>query len=780
MASVGWDRVLGRWRGRAPRDVAGLAGWALAGTSLALTVLVFTIFEPLLPDPTLDGSWRYALASAAARSMAFGREFVFTFGPLGMLYSGFRLPSQDALYLGFHVLLSAGLFAGFLLSARPALRPALILLPVVVAGVVIQDAVFFVLPFTLLVGCSRRNLPRPAWGAAVVLLAAADGVLPLIKGTMSLPVAGCTALATGILARDRSPWAAVIPAVTVGATLAAWESAGQRLSDLPAYLRSQSEVAAGYTDAMSIFGPPGDAAAFLAVAAALVALWTAAAPRGWRTATALACGLVCFVSFKAGFVRDDGHSLIAASALALLGTLLVLHDPSRRAALGLAVGVGGWAWVAHGTLDVSPRAVGSRLAAATSGSLRSIRRRARHPDLTFAPFERQAAAIRDGLDWLGGGGTFDIYPIDHTLLLASGLPWAPRPVVQSYSAYSPVLAALNAAHVEGPDAPDNLLFDVNPPDDRYPSLDDGASWPSILSRYDHAGFDGSFAHLKRSAAGHPATVAAPFLRRSIAFDEEVVLPPGSPDDVWATLDFHPSAIGRLASILFKRPLLHIDVTDRNGTTRRYRMVAGAGAAGFLLSPTVASARDFVALKLGDREILPDKTVRSFRLHQDSTYPFWGTRVDVALAALAVTPDPADGNDLRGRLAPGRALAGIPVGGECAIDSVAGQLPGEAPIRVASPVLAVEGWAMLSTEGKAENDAARVALTDAGHAFYAPSTKLRRAELNGFFGLPPRARVAFSSVADLRSLHGTYALHVVQDGPRGSLVCPAEAATVVVP
>ena len=779
MSSSRWVRDEGQARGVTARSVAGIAGWAVAGASLLLTILVLTAFEPLLPDPSFDGSWRYAVAGAAERSLAFGKDFVFTFGPLGMLYSGFRMPAQDALYLGFHILVSVGLFAGFFLSARPALRPYLIVLPIIVAAVLIQDAVFFVLPFTLLVGCGRRNLAKPAWVAGLMLIAAADGVLPLVKGTMSLPVAGCTLLAVGVLARKRLLWAIAVTAVTVGAALAAWMVSGQHMSDLPAYLRSQSEMTAGYTDAMSIDGPPGGVVAFLAFATVLTALWTAAASGAQRIATALGCALCCFVSFKAGFVRDDGHSLIAASALALLGTLLFLHDPSRRAVLGLALGIGGWAWIAHPNLDVSPKAVGSRFATAASASLRSIVRRARHPDLTFAGFEGEKAQIRDGFDFPDGGGTFDIYPVDQTLLLASGLPWAPRPVVQSYSAYSPVLTALNASHVEGPAAPDHLLFNVQSLDDRYPSLDDGASWPAILSHYDYAAFAGVFAHLKKSESQHPATIGAPFLRRSIAFDEEVVFSPDFPAAVWAVLDFHPSTLGRLASLLFKRPPIEIDVTYRSAQTKRYRMVAGMSAAGFLLSPTIASARDFVALKLADREILADKAVRSFRLHQETTYPFWGTQVDVTLAALAITPDPADSNDLRGSIAPGRPLAGIPSGGECSIDSVADQTPGDALIRIASPALAIEGWAMLSTEGKQENDGTRVALTDAaGDTFYAPSNKIGRPDVNAYFGLPPRSRVAFSSIADLRSLHGAYTIHVVQDGPRGPVVCPTEAAVVV--
>ena len=759
--------------------VKSLVDGSLGLASLVLTTLAFTAFEPLLPDPAFDGSWRYAVATAAARSMPFGREFAFTFGPLGILYSGFRLASQDALYLGLHVLLSVGLFAGFLLSARPAMRSALILLPVAVAASAIPDAMFFVLPFSLVVGCVRRNLSPLAWGTTVVLLAACDGVLPLIKGTMALPVGACTLIAAGLTVRERSRWALAIPTVTAAAFLASWSIAGQRLSDISNYLSSQSEIAAGYTDAMSICGPVGGVVSFVTLAAAFVALWAAAVVAGRRIAVAMACACTAFVAFKAGFVRDDGHSLIAASALLLLGVLLFLHAPPRLSILGLAFGIGGWVWVAQANTDVSPRAVALRLADAVSSSARSVAQRVRDASRTFAAFERRRAEIADGFERPDELGRYDVYPIDQTPLLASELPWGPRPIVQSYSAYTPALAAMNAAHLVGPDAPDHIMFDVRSLDNRYPSLDDGSSWPSLLSHYDHRGFLAGTSHLARSAVAHPATIEAPFLSRSVAFGENVALPDDESDGVWTRLEFHPSLAGHLASALFKAPLLFIDVTLRDGTSKTYRMVAGEGAAGFLLSPIIASARDFVALKLGAGDLLSDRSVRSFRIRQGVAYPFWGLDFHLTLSRLEVTPDPNDNDDLRGTATPGPPLTSIPIGGECALDSVAGQVPDEGTIRASSSSIPVEGWAMLSTAARTENDGVRLAIVDsAGHTFYAPGTKVTRHDLDTYFELPPNARIAFSSTADLRARHGNLNLSIVQDSPNGPVQCPTGVSVVL--
>ena len=94
--------------------------------------------------------------------------------------------------------------------------------------------------------------------------------------------------------------------------------------------------------------------------------------------------------------------------------------------------------------------------------------------LAFTAFEGWRVEIANGFERPDEPGRYDVYPIDQTPLLASGLPWTPRPVVQSHSAYTPMLADMNAAHLAGPD---HILLNIGSLDDRYPTLDDGPRWP---------------------------------------------------------------------------------------------------------------------------------------------------------------------------------------------------------------------------------------------------------------------------------------------------------------
>ena len=79
-------------------------------------------------------------------------------------------------------------------------------------------------------------------------------------------------------------------------------------------------------------------------------------------------------------------------------------------------------------------------------------------------------------------GISDLYSYSLAYLLAGGNQWNPRPVFQSYQSYGD-LALRNARHLEGADAPENLFVKVEAIDQHYPTMEDGPSWPRIMTRY---------------------------------------------------------------------------------------------------------------------------------------------------------------------------------------------------------------------------------------------------------------------------------------------------------
>jgi hypothetical protein len=202
-------------------------------------------------------------------------------------------------------------------------------------------------------------------------------------------------------------------------------------------------------------------------------------------------------------------------------------------------------------------------------------------------------------------GDADLYSYDQTILFAHTLPYQPRPVIQSYSAYTLELAEMNAAHLRTARAASNILFAIQPINDRFPSLDDGRSWPELLTLYDLKGASddkGTFLLLSRAAAAREFHLT-PLQNTSARFGEPVTLPAATNGPVWVEIEIKKSLAGTVVSTLYKPPVLMLTVSLQDHTERRFRLVPGMAGGGFLLSPLIADTRSFAALAATGRHDL---------------------------------------------------------------------------------------------------------------------------------------------------------------------------------
>jgi hypothetical protein len=116
---------------------------------------------------------------------------------------------------------------------------------------------------------------------------------------------------------------AVTLASFAASTLTLWVSTGNRLGDLPTWLRLSAHLVGSYSQGMQS-GPPSPAllAPALVLAGALTALTLVAARRHLRARPlplVLIVALTCFAYFKEGFVRyDDLHTPIFFAALVIM------------------------------------------------------------------------------------------------------------------------------------------------------------------------------------------------------------------------------------------------------------------------------------------------------------------------------------------------------------------------------------------------------------------------------------------------------------------------------
>src|SRR5262249_16010919 len=337
-----------------------------------------------------------------------------------------------------------------------------------------------------------------------------------------------------------------LPLTAAGAALAAilgWLLAGDTASDAVAYLVwAVRDITSGYATAMQL---PADRWLLLhtiGVGAAVLAaaLWLVRQRlRAGRWAADLGLAAIVYLLIKAGFVRADVHMYITAFGLLVLGILLAVLWSTRPARLAVAAVLvallPGGLWP-HTAASYGPPVLNFPPIFPAA----ALRRLAWLP-MAFdrKPLDsvhtRQLAGIRANNPLPQAvHGTVDIYPDKQSVVLAYPLEFRPRPVFQSYMAYSPTLPRANADFLPAPRAPHWVLFRIAPIGRHLPAIDDSLSWPILLTHYRFVESAGLFALLRRRET--PLAWHLEPLARVEAETHDTVKVPAGDGPIWLRVD----------------------------------------------------------------------------------------------------------------------------------------------------------------------------------------------------------------------------------------------------
>lgn len=732
---------------------------------LAAPLIMARFFQAWLgPAEGLDPSWGWGVNTAAAAGLVFGRDVVFNFGPYGAVAFATYDPGVRGLIIGGGAILGLAFTAGVLtlLARRPALLLSLV---AVLPLLIVMGGLTFALPLPALLLCAdaKRNAPlRGARLFAVLSVLPALGLLPLVKGSfLTVTLIGVGGLFIVFWQAGQRRLAVAVPAVTALSLAGLWLAAGQPLGALPAYFAGMVEVVRGYSDGMAMAGSKQGIVNAIVCCAVFLAFLAAGArglPRvSGLTLMAAATGLL-WIAFKAGYVRQNAGR--EADTLATFGLMFIILAGWLKTLPGsFAAAIGLLLLLVPSSPSVWEQPPYRQVFSGAWPSLQVAWRVLEQPTVAARIFSDEVAQVRK-LPW-HPAGTADIYSFDQAWLFGSGLRWSPRPMFQSYSAYTPGLAEANAAHLTEPGAPDNVFFRVAPIDLRLPALEDGPSWPALLSRYNAVAFDAvtGLAWLRR-VAGDPA-VPEPgpgLLDAKVGLGRRLPLP-ATDADLWARIELTPSREGNAMRLLMRapQPTIHLDFAD--GHSRTFRLVPGMASAGFLLSPFVASTVDFLRLRHrpGDPP-LSRPVAMEVDIDGDA---IWAWRHDYRVFLAPIRFPSANGTlQLKNSPLPARVAAPASVAGAaCALDGANGDvLPATGLLPVAG-LLLVSGWQLFDTGAGVQPDTMSLGFLGSDGSIYAvPAKALSRPDVATAYHIADAGHAGFSAAADLSQLPpGDYAV-----------------------
>lgn len=609
-----------------------------------LVVWLATILWPLPPRPDLDPSWQLILVDAWLHNRQFGPDIVFTWGPLGFVFSQFVLPDALGAKLWFEMMGRLAIAAVLVALAwpLPVMRRLIWLATLFVMGI----GWFDVLALVAVAGLLTTWLLPPDRPVRTALAIALIGAASLIKLTlMTMAIAGMVLMAAAALAERRPTRAAVIAAGIPLSILTWWMLAGQSLWNLPTYLKLASEISAGYTSAMTLEEPQPVFLAGLGVMLAH-AFWVLPAlgdaRSDWKRLPVIALlVLVVLVSWKHGYTRGGTHAHIFFLASLLMATLMPAMAGARRwAEIGSLVAVSASVIALEvsfpGTLQRNATFAAQRASAAVRqiGNISSVveaHRRGTDAAATDAHLPRTTDVV--------GSQPIDLVGYSQGRLYLNGLTHHPRPVPQSYAAYTATLIEANRAFLAGEQAPPYLLAALHVVDGRYPTQEDAAVVIDLPRRYEPLLEEDGLWLLSRRRVQPSAASAEVILDVTVAPGEWIDLPAHESFAHVIRIEARPSLRARLRTLLYRQPLLHMTVADESLTTFDSRVIPPIASSGFLIQPRVTSADDFAAWLRGESRGWNQRLALGTGLGEADAWPEFRVQIS-RLPDVRLTEDPS--------------------------------------------------------------------------------------------------------------------------------------------
>lgn len=398
------------------------------------------------------------------------------------------------------------------------------------------------------------------------------------------------------LLRKRVP---ALPIVGVLGLVLFWTLASQDIGNIPAFFSSSMQITGGYTEAMMLDLTHAEYRLWWYIAISvciLVSLFLALRRVNQRRAWLFTAGIAAllFLSFKHGFVRCDSHEALSATSLILVLLSLLILSCTQAYAFQTAL-------VVISTAAVLLTYVTFNICFPQQGVFNQLSDTFRLSTLV-APikielrgelkqeYEADRAAVRNQIDLPNLQCTADLYTWYLNGIFAYNFHYQPRPVNQSYSAYTPYLLRANKEFLTSANAPALIVFQPMSLDNRYPAFDDGTSWPELLTRYSINQLKPGFPLLLTKVEQPGSYTFNPVNNTTEQLGHEVNLP--SNNLLWATVDIKPTLWGRMMLLLYKPSYIYMEVILHDGTRKKFRLVPGIARAGFLLSPFIHDVEGF--------------------------------------------------------------------------------------------------------------------------------------------------------------------------------------------
>ena len=600
-------------------------------------------------DPSFQQAYSYFFLNATQ----IGKDYIFTYGPLGH----FMVPRYhpDLFWLDYVVTIAIGLAIAWpvytmllRLKGRYWAQCALLIPFVLSAEVSAGSDIPALMSSVLMVILLRDEQVSSRWilGLTGVFWA----FLALCKFTlMVLGVGFVGYLCIHFLFRRDWKRAVVLPTVFGIAVLSFWLLARQDLGNFPSFILDSLEVSKAYAlgmmkdDDISMFDMVfvAIAALYVATGAALMSLQS-----NWKRVVVdvFFVSVMVYVLWRLGLTRKGVHEAKFFLPMMILPFFVcgsaVLTDSRAKiwkvaTCIILVLGVSGYGISGKWSPKQMIKNATSRSYTTASHIFRPISHR--------LDLEIRWQALKYGFDLPEirkrvGSDSIDILSYEQRLLMFHDYNYTPRYVYQGYQACTSKLLEKNGTSYWGSEShtpPEYIAYQQLQIDKRFPTMEDSQAVLAMLYCYEAVLHEEGHILYKR-VADPPTRLPEPtsVAEGNLALEERFSLPDAEGGWQLLSLEFNPTFKARLKELPWLKTAFGIRVYYEDGTNTEFTLVPSMSSTPFLIPPDSSTPPDLIT-DLG-RPLEPSlpgekiiEAIEVFDRHEHAVTSEWEIRYTVA-------------------------------------------------------------------------------------------------------------------------------------------------------
>jgi len=580
-----------------------------------------------LPSFGLDPSWVIGLYKAAADGMQFGYDIAFTLGPLGFLYRHdyidpnlWLLSFEFAIFVHFLFIFS---FALFMARLSATWKEYFIVIPILFISIpFLGDYEVMLSAVMIFFLVAENKLDKRYESYLLSFLALLLAIVSLIKFNMTMISLSIilSFLFMSFLKKDLKKHLHVLISY-FAFVIILWKLAGQSIFNLPIYFHYTLQSSSGYSDAMVIQGPSWQVyLGITCIIFIIILFYYSLINKANNLLVFLFLNVgMFFLAFKHGFVRHDGHVLFFLSTYAIL--LICIYLILTK--IPLISSAGRFTYGKNSNFLLKCISLSLSLLLVTSiyffypGIIgNNIFQKVPAYESTFSLISNQSyqtqilenskSSIRQNYPLDNGtvkylnNKTLDIFPWDIALIWAYNFTWSPRPVFQSYSAYTEHLDKLNAEHFSKEKAPQVLLYSFKSIDWRYPLFDEPATFAAVLNNYTFVNKSGEFLILSYNPKENTTLIEQDLGTLKVEPGQPIKIPKYNEGYVFGQIQLDYSIYGGFMKFIYKPSLANIRFKFSDSLySNSFRFIPGVSMNGVFLSQYVETTDDLASIFSGN-------------------------------------------------------------------------------------------------------------------------------------------------------------------------------------